>query len=636
MLYGFVGVTIVLLLLAFEARNLAGQYGVASLNAGPTGNVSAAFEQAASEFHVPAPLLKAICYLEGRMSENDGDPSVDNGFGCMHLIKNRHGDLLDRVARETGLSANQLRLDMPSNIRGGAALLRDDALQLSSVHHLPTNLADWYGAVATYSDATTRSTALMYAQAVYTILSQGFSTQADDGETITLPPQRVHPDLTTANTVKGSGALPAGCKQDQKTDYPGAVDCILPAHTFDCNITPTTACSFTGSDRPTHCGIDYSAAHIVNIQPCAIDQIVIHDIEGTAISALSHFQDPQAATSAHYVVDGDGTIYQAVHEKDIAFHDGNFWSNEHSIGIEHTGYDATGYRWYNASEYLASAKLVAYLLKKYQLPLDRAHILAHGTVPSPSATSLPNHVDPGPYWLWDYYFHLIHEQGVDYPPRATAPNIFMLYPKSDRRPSGKNGHETGANFNFFYLYNGPSTASGRIPQQNSASDITDVTNCVEPGVSYYYLAKVADPAGNGDTMYKIWYGVEDQAHAAKSSLFAHARTVWLAVPRGTATQGQGIPVTLHADKGQQPQVYGQPTTGKNYVLGSAPAGAIFVSGYSVTEDNTSNLWYEIDFNHRQGWVPASEVTLMQASPAPQASPTPQASPVPQVSPTPGQ
>lgn len=610
---GLLGVIVVLLLLSFElpgfAASSAGRPGIASAGPTATGKISRAFEQAAEEFHVPAVLLKAICYLEGRLSNNDGDPSMDNGFGCMHLIQNKHGDLLDRAAREAGVSASQIRADMPGNIRGGAALLRDDALLLSRTHTLPDTLADWYGAVALYSDATTRSTALMYADAVYSVLSQGFSAQADDGEMITLPPQHVRPNTATAQAVKASGTLPAGCKLDQKVDYPGAVDCILPAHTFDCNITPTTACSFTGSDRPNRCTVDYSPTHVVTTSPCTIDQIVIHDIEGTASSALNRFQNPQAASSAQYVVDSDGTVYQVVREKDIAYHDGNYWSNQHSIGIEHTGFDATGYRWYNASEYLASAKLVAYLLKKYQLPLDRAHVISHGMVPSPSATNPPNHVDPGPYWLWDYYFKLIHGQGVAYPARATSSHIFMLQPSSDRRPSGAHGRESSANFNFFYLYNDPSTASGRIPQQNTRSDITDVSNCVEAGVSYYYLAKVADPAGNGDTMYKIWYGVEDQAHAAKPSLFAHARTAWLAVPRGAASRGDGTAIMLHADKGQSPLVYGEPITGKKNVIGDAPAGAIFVSGYSLTEDNTNNLWYEIDYNHRQGWVPASEVTL---------------------------
>ena len=92
------------------------------------GAISQAFERAGQEFHVPFALLEAICYMEGRLSMNGGRPSVDNGFGCMHLVQNSSGDPLDRAARELGVNANQLKLDMPTNIRGGAALLRDYAL----------------------------------------------------------------------------------------------------------------------------------------------------------------------------------------------------------------------------------------------------------------------------------------------------------------------------------------------------------------------------------------------------------------------------------------------------------------------------------------------------------------------------
>ena len=584
---------ITLLLGAFELRDLSRQNRSLMTPPPKIGAIGQAFEQAALEFHVPATLLKAICYMEGRLSNNAGSPSIDNGFGCMHLVKNRQTDTLDRAASELRVSTSQLQQNLPTNIRGGAALLRDYALQLSSTHQLPQNLNDWYGTVAAYSNATTRSTALMYADAVYTLVNQGFSAQADDAETITLPPQGVQPNRTTALAVKGAKSLPTGCKLDHKADYPEAIDCILPAHIFDCNKTPKNApCNYESAKRPT----DY-----------AVDAIVIHDIEGTIQGALDVFQNPQTQASAHYIVDSNGTVYQVIRDKDIAYHAGNYWYNQHSIGIEHAGFDATGFRWYNAAEYLASAKLTAYLLQKYNLPLDRAHVVAHSTVPSPSATSLPNHVDPGPYWLWDYYFTLIHQQGVAFPDAATTPHIFLLHPKSDHRPFGKQGRENPANFSFFYLYNGPSTTSGRIPQQGSRSDITDVTGCIEPDVSYYYLAKVTDPAGSGGMMYKIWYGVEDQAQST-GSRFAHAHLVWLAVPRGATRSGEGTLVTLHADHGKL-QIYGQPTTGGHKVIGDAPAGAAFVSTYTVTEDGKSALWYEIDYNHRQGWVPDSEVTL---------------------------
>ncbi len=515
----------------------------------------------------------------------------------MHLIKNRHGDTLDRAASELGVSMQELKLNMATSIRGGAIVLRDYALQLSHTHSLPANLADWYAAVAAYSNATTPSTAHLYADELYKILNAGFSTQADGGEVITLAPQNVRPNTAAFAAVKGAQSIPAGCINDGKVDYPGAIDCILDPNVYDCNIVSSTApCTYQDANRPN----DFN-----------IYQVVIHDIEGTAQDALNVFQDPNSFVSVHYIVDSDGTIYQVVHEKDIAYHAGNFWYNEHSVGIEHAGFDATGFQWYNATEYLASAKLTAYLLKKYNIPLDHAHIVSHGTIPSPFLAVAPNHVDPGPYWLWDYYLKLIHQQGVPFPQGKTEDHVITLHPQTDQRPFGRNGTETPANFNFFYLYNGPSTASGLIPQQGDGTDITDVTNNVEPDMSYYYLARVKDPAGTGDTMYEIWYGEEDHAHEPTPSLFANAKLAWLAVPPDTATNGQGTVVSLKGANGSIPQISGRPTTGSKYFIGDAPVGSDFVSAYTVIEDGTSNLWYEINYNHRQAWVPASEVTIVQ-------------------------
>lgn len=557
------------------------------------GPLNQAFEQAAREFGVPSALLETICYMEGRLSDQNGDPSVDDGFGCMHLVKNKRVDTLDQVAGELKIGVDQLKLNLAENIRGGAALLRDDALQLSSAHKLPDNLANWYGAVAAYSNSTTRSTALLYANRVYALLRRGFRAPADGGEMVTLAPQKVQPHIATAAAVRGKADLPIGCALDDNVDYTGAVDCILPPQSFDCNVTPKNApCNYESAQRPN----DY-----------AIDQVVIHDIEGNAFSALNVFQDPNRTASVQYIVDSDGTIYQVVRESDIGYHDGNYWSNQHSIGIENAGYDATGYRWYNATEYLASAKLVAYLLQKYRLPLDRAHVVAHGTVPSPASTFPPNHVDPGPYWLWDYYFKLINQQGVPFPAAGTTSQVVLLQPATDQAPAGQQGKETQANFSFFFLYNGPSTRSGRIVQQNKNSDVTDVTNNIEPGNCYYYIAKQRDSGGTSDTMYEIWYGEEDQAHATPSNLFAHAKLAWLAVPADAVVQGQGTVVSLTTADGSRPQVYGRPVSGSSSIIGDAPLGALFVSGYTVTEDGTSNLWYEIDYNHRQGWIPASEV-----------------------------
>ena len=339
--------------------------------------------------------------------------------------------------------------------------------------------------------------------------------------------------------------------------------------------------------------------------------ITVHDVEGTAQDALNVFQDPTSDVSAHYIVGGDGTVYQVIREKDIAYHAGNFYYNEHAVGIENAGFDATGYQWYNATEYLASAKLAAYLLTKYHLPLDRAHVTAHGTTPSPTVGSAPNHVDPGTYWLWDYYMGLIHAQGVAYPAGTAPAGVYRVSPASDQKPLGTGGAETTANTSFFSLYQGPSTTSGLIPH-NPNGDSTDETTNIEAYMPFYTIASQADGAGTGMTMYEVWYGENDKLSGSSPSWTANAKLAWLAVPAGSAVPAiaSSVRMTSANRKVTTVNVYGRPTTSSSYVIGTAPNGAVFASVRTVVEDGTSTTWYQIDFNHREAWVAAADVTLV--------------------------
>lgn len=566
----------------------------ASADAQPASHSSSSarsmFTAAAHRSGVPAPLLEAICYLEGRLSMHAGHPSIDHGYGCMHLVANDHSHTLRQAARDLGVSQRQLRLNMATNVLGGAMVLRDEARALSPTHSLPTRLGGWYGAVAKYSGAVTRSTATMYANAVYKVLRQGFTGHTDSGQLLVLAPERVGATKSTAASIRTQTAdLPAGCQRDSKVDYSPAIDCIVKPKIFDCNIShyKYPGCTYLGANRPSTENIN---------------GIVIHDIEGTAQDGLNVFQDHNSGVSIQYVVDTDGTVYQCLHEADIAYQDGNFWSNLHTIGIEHAGFDANGYDWYNATEYLASAQLVAYLLTKYDLPLDRGVMLSHGTVPSPNYLS-ENHVDPGPYWMWDYYMGLIHDQGVPYSQPSTDPHLFAVH--TDQQPQA-DGSETPSDFGFFYLYNGPSTDSGRIPSLSNDTDITDESDNVEAGLSYYYLDKQPDAAGTGDTMYEVWYGEHDQA-----SGYQDAKTAWIAVPpTADVVEGVGTKVTIQSPDGNPVFVYGRPTASSSYILGGAPDGATFASMLTVgSTKHPKKLWYEIDFNHRQAYVPATEVTV---------------------------
>lgn len=581
-----------LLLFNLTGQPLAGRINpVDSLS---TTSIKQVFTQASTDTGVPASLLEALCYMEGHLSNHAGTPSIDNGYGCMHLVKNRRSDTLDHAATLLGIDVQTLKTDLATNIRGGAVILAEDARQLSPHASLPSHLADWYGAVALYSNAVTRGTALMYADALYVLLHQGFSATTDSGELITLPPQSVTPNRATAAHVQGTTHLPATCTpNDGKTDFPGAVDCILDSHTYDCHLVANTSpCSYEGVDAPREALVKF---------------VSIQTIDGTVQDALNTLQDPDSATSVHYLVDSYGTVYQILPERDIAYHLDNFWYNQHSIGIEHAGFTAAGYRWYNASQYLASARLTAYLLKKYNLPLDRYHVIGQSTVPASTLPSSPNRVDPGPYWLWDYYFALIHQQGVPFPANETTDHTITLHPLSSMQPLGKDGTETPANFTFSYLYTSPNTSSASIVPSRNPSDPTDVTNNVEAGVSYYYKTAVVDPANPRNKMYQVWFGADAPSGDTTSDYFAHGQYLWLAAPSETAAEGQGTLVTLNLNGVVAAKVYGAPISNDFYQIGDAPNGSLFVSAFSVQEDGTSNVWYEIQYNHRQAWIPATEV-----------------------------
>lgn len=585
MIYGSL-LLVIIVLLGF------GLYQLIEYNIRLAHPLATAFEQASSESQVPVALLEAVAYAETRFDMHDvqGNTEGPGAYGIMNLLSSKKGpDPLGRAAKELGVSQLKIKTDAATNIRAGAILLKDDALQLSAHKTLPTSLNGWRGAVALYSGVQARYLLNLYVGQVYKALHNGFKVQTVSGETIELAAQSVTIQPLATNELPPTLAkVPAGCTMDNKVDYPGAVDCILNPAQHDCTKVPGTnaPCSYLPANRP---------------KDMTITNVVIHDLEGGIARSISSFLDPKSIAVPHYVVGSDGTVYQMVREQDVAFHAGNLWYNQHSIGIEHEGYATSGNIWYSAATYLASARLTAYLSQKYHIPLDHDHIVSHGTVQGPNLANIPNHVDPGLYWQWDYYLNLIHEQGIPYPQEPFAKNVISLHLAPDTSTS---------KVNFFYLYNSPRIdPHNLIPHAGISSDVTDETSNVEADISYYYLAKTSDQNGSGTMMYEIWYG--ESVNLPKQ--FMQARLAWLAVPSGSARNGQGTPVKLHSPDGKPVQVSGSPkdkTPTIDYHIGDAPDGAIFVSAYSVPGDKPDTQWYEINYNHRQAWVPTSAVQVV--------------------------
>jgi N-acetyl-anhydromuramyl-L-alanine amidase AmpD len=562
----------------------------------PVAPLEQAFQRAASETGVPVALLKAVAYSETRfdMHNMQGSAEGPGAYGIMNLVSSDKGvNTVGQAAKALRVSELQVKTDPTTNIRAGAVILKDDAQQLSANKGLPKTLDGWSRAVALYSNSQSRYAVNLYVSDVYKALHDGFKVRAVSGETITLAAQHVTEQPLTASEMPPTLAqLPEGCTMDNKVEYPGAVDCILNPEQHDCTLVPGTnaPCSYFPANRP---------------KDMAITHIVIHDTEGDISHTLSVFQKPDYLASVQYVVDNDGTVYQIVQEKDVAFHAANLWYNQHAIGIEHEGYASSGNIWYSPAMYQASARLVAYLCQKYHIPLDHDHIVSHGTIQSPTLANMPNHVDPGMYWQWGYYLQQIHEQGVPYSQEPDSENIITLHPA----PNASSG-----NVNFFYLYNSPRIdPHNLIPQAEVSSDMEDETDNVETSISYYYLNKMPDQNGSSNMMYEIWYGESVDARSQPPNQYMQARLAWLAVPPGVASTGQGTVVRLHSADRKPVQVSGSPksnTPAVNYYVGNAPDGATFVSAYQVIEDGTHHQWYEINYNHRQAWVPASAIQVV--------------------------
>lgn len=107
-----------------------------------------------------------------------------------------------------------------------------------------------------------------------------------------------------------------------------------------------------------------------------ITKIIIHWIVGNLAAADATFTKTSAGTSAHYGVE-DSTIHQYVLEQNVAYHAGVYSVNQESVGIEHS---ASPDRPASEATYKTSGQLIWEISKRYNIPLDRQHILKHSEV----------------------------------------------------------------------------------------------------------------------------------------------------------------------------------------------------------------------------------------------------------------
>ncbi|WAL65096.1 peptidoglycan recognition family protein [Amycolatopsis cynarae] len=607
-----------------------------------------AFAAAATEFGVPEPVLLAVSYLKSRWDHHGGAPSTAAGFGPMHLTDLRtaaaggsHHDkgsedpraddarpalrpaspavaepdpalqTVDLAAELTGVAPATLRTDPVQNIRGGAAVLARYQRELGNSGSDP---ADWYGAVARYSGAADSTAAAFFADEVYGVIGAGAERVTDDGQTVRLD---ALPGITPARIQLRGLGLPAADRG--AVEAPPGVSCEwIPAPYQD--LGNGDYGNYDKAERP---------------RSQRITHIVIHDTECTYDVALGLVQDPKYLAWHYTIRSSDGHIAQHVLTKDVGWHAGNWYLNAKSIGIEHEGFGAQG-TWYTEAMYRTSAKLVRYLADRYEIPLDRQHILGHDTVPGPTPGTVKGmHWDPGPYWDWAHYFELLGAPLCPWPPRQNT-GLVQIKPGFSRNRPGYTGCDSTApgavcpslGSSAVILHSEPSEDApllldpGLHPDGSpSTMDVADVGSRVSTG-QHYAVAEI-----RGDWT-AIWFlGQKGWFHNPPGARAAHPALGMVVTPRpgvdSIPVYGRAYPEAEAYPSGITPQSvvplqYTMPA-GQRYAAGPVLDSEYF---WATTFDPASHVvvrgktrYVQVQFGHRVAYVKLDDVVLCPARPA---------------------
>ncbi|MDX6277596.1 MAG: hypothetical protein QOJ72_1724, partial [Nocardioidaceae bacterium] len=429
--------------------------------AGPAVSLDDAFTRSAAASGVPVDVLKAVSYLESRWDAHEGKASADGGYGPMNLTDRKvsnadgRGDGRTREAQSahtaelgaklTGLSVATVKSVPSANVCAGAAVLASYRGSAATVVK-STGVNDWTKAVARYG--ASGSSNAEFARQVYSTLRKGQSRTTAEGQKVTL-------------AARPDAKLPAAAKSSTKSDCPVSLGCEwVPA--------PYQKLDPADPDSTGNYG-NHDLADRTGKGGPKLKYIVIHDTEATYDETLKLAQDPSYLAWNYSIRSSDGHIAQHLNAKDVGWHAGNWYINMHSIGIEHEGKGGNG-GWFTEAMYENSAKLVKYLAKKYGIALDPSHIIGHDQVPGITAGATQSvHWDPGPYWDWAHYFHLL---GAPVGGRsATTGNVSVgdvvtvrpgfagnthTITQCEEQSPGSGACQDGAATNFALLYQAPS------------------------------------------------------------------------------------------------------------------------------------------------------------------------------------
>ncbi|MEU0401142.1 N-acetylmuramoyl-L-alanine amidase [Streptomyces sp. NPDC006197] len=605
------------------------------------------FARAAERHGVPESVLLAVSYLQSRWDTHGGAPSVTGGYGPMHLTdtatalarttphhsegeEDARGDsarpvrmgaeaplpepeelperlrTLERASALSGIPAEELRTVPAANIEGGAALLA--AAQREAGLPASADPADWYGAVARYSGADDSATAATYANDVFDVIRTGEARTTDSGQVVTLPA-----DPAVAPATGQVSAL--GLRRPAA----GPVEC--PA-SVACEWVPAPYEEFGDGDYGNHDKANRPASQ-------SIDYIVIHDTEADWKTTLKLVQDPTYVSWQYSLRSSDGHIAQHVPLKDVAWHAGNWFVNAKSVGLEHEGFLTSPDSWYTEAMYRSSARLVRYVAARYDIPLDRQHVLGHDNVPGTVTSTIKNmHTDPGPYWDWAHYFRLLGRPIT--PSAGPHAGVVTIRPDYESHRPVYTGcvtagqacvpHGSGA----VRLYTAPSADAPLVKDiglrpggQASTTGVNDTGARASTGQSFAVAERRGDWTAVWYLGQKAWFlnpVEEPTAVNARGRVLtpreglAEVPVYGRAYPEASAYPA-GVPV-----QSVSPLPY-RLLAGQRYVVGGSTPGEYYFapvfdpSGHTVVRGQEE--YYQIQFGHRVAFVKAADVRVSQ-------------------------
>jgi len=324
----------------------------------------------------------------------------------------------------------------------------------------------------------------------------------------------------------------------------------------------------------------------------------------------------------------------------VGWHAGNWYTNMHSIGLEHEGIAAEGATWFTESMYRTSAELVRYLAQKYDVPLDRAHVIGHDQVPghAPERVRLM-HWDTGPFWDWEHYMALLGApltapSGDGTTDGATDPvdagDLVTVAPGFDTNQQLVTGCEDDGSCdpqgtNFVYLHTAPTVSSPLVKDEGLHTDGSHSTTEVwDIGARAAAGDQLVVSQRAGDWLRVWWLGRVGWIHSPLDDpavVPATGRVVQAAGDEEVPVYGRAYPEASAYPAEIPPQsiVPLQYTIkpGQAYVLAddSVPTDYYYAKTYddSLPGDHTvvrgDDVYYEIWFGHRMAYVRADDVRV---------------------------